>query len=206
MTPVRTLILGAAGRDFHNFNVVFRDDASHRVVAFTAQQIPHIENRRYPPELAGDRYPDGIPVLPEGELERLIEELKVDLCVLAYSDLSHEEVILWDGGNNDTPFLVADLTITVLDPHRAGDELRYHPGETSLRTADVVVVNKVETAGPEPVLAVLENVRSACPEAVVLEAASPVRADAPEAVGRGRACRHAPGPPPSAGGGSRWAS
>ena len=313
MTPIRTLILGAAGRDFHNFNVVFRGDPAYRVVGFTAQQIPHIQERRYPSELAGEGYPEGIPIHPEEELESLIQELEVDLCVMAYSDVSHEEVmhlasrtnasgadftllglkrtrlrsrrpvvavvasrtgagksqtsralvrvleaqglrvgvirhpmpygdlgaqrvqrfaseedlvkhrvtieereeyepyiaagtvvwagvdyqeilrraeeeadvVLWDGGNNDTPFLEADLTITVLDPHRAGDELRFHPGETNLRTADVVVVNKVDTARPEDVLRVLENVREVRPEAVVLEAASPVRADDPSLL-RGR--------------------
>jgi predicted GTPase len=310
MTPVRTLILGAAGRDFHNFNVVFRDDPAYRVVAFTAQQIPNIGDRRYPPELAGEAYPEGIPIHPEDRLEELIRELEVDLCVMAYSDLSHEEVmhlgsranaagadftllglrrtrlksrrpvvavvasrtgagksqtsravagaleargfrvgiirhpmpygdlaaqrvqrfaseedlkahqvtieereeyepyisrglvvwagvdygeilrqaedesevILWDGGNNDTPFFEADLTITVLDPHRAGDELRYYPGETNLRTADIVVVNKVDTARQEDVLRVRENVARIRPEAVVLEAASPLRPDDPSVL------------------------
>jgi predicted GTPase len=313
MNAVRTLILGAAGRDFHNFNVVFRGDPAYRVVAFTAQQIPNIAGRRYPPELAGDAYPEGIPIHPEDELEALIPELEVGLCVLAYSDLSHREVmhlasrvnasgadftllgpdrtclvserpvvavvasrtgagksqtsravarvlmdrglrvavvrhpmpygdlvaqrvqrfgsekdlehhrvtieereeyephieagsvvwagvdyekilreaeqetdvVLWDGGNNDTPFLRADLVIAVLDPHRPGDELRYHPGETNLRLADVVVVNKVDSARPEDVLEVLENVRTVRPEALILEAASPLRPDDP-AVLRGR--------------------
>jgi predicted GTPase len=302
VTRRRVLVLGAAGRDFHNFNVVFRDDPSSEVVAFTAQQIPHIDERRYPAELSGGAYPDGIPIFPESRLEELIDELAVEVCVLAYSDLSHEDVlhlasranaagadftllglrrtmlesrlpvvavvasrtgagksqtsravarilgarglrvavvrhpmpygdlaaqrvqhfrtredlirhdvtieereeyephleaggsvwagvdyleilrgaekdadvILWDGGNNDTSFYRADLTITVLDPHRAGDELRYHPGETNLRLADVVVVNKV-----------LANVRKFRPEAVVIEAASPVRAEDPLVL-RGR--------------------
>jgi predicted GTPase len=310
MTPVRTLILGAAGRDFHNFNVVFRDDPAYRVVAFTAQQIPHIGDRRYPAGLSGEAYPEGIPIHPEDRLEELIRELEVDLCILAYSDLSHEdvmhlgsranaagadftllgprrtrlksrrpvvavvasrtgagksqtsravvgaleargfrvgiirhpmpygdlaaqrvqrfaseedlkahqvtieereeyepyisrglvvwagvdygdilrqaeeesEVILWDGGNNDTPFFEADLTITVLDPHRAGDELRYHPGETNLRTADIVIVNKVDSARAEDVLRVRENVGRVRPEAVVLEAASPLRPDDPSVL------------------------
>jgi predicted GTPase len=310
MTPVRTLILGAAGRDFHNFNVVFRDDPAYRVAAFTAQQIPNIEDRSYPPELSGKAYPEGIPIHPEERLEELIRELEVELCVMAYSDLSHEEVmhlasrtnaagadftllglrrtrlrsrrpvvavvasrtgagksqtsravaqaleargfrvgvlrhpmpygdlaaqrvqrfaseedlvahrvtieereeyepyvsrglvvwagvdygeilrqaedesevILWDGGNNDTPFFEADLTITVLDPHRAGDELRYYPGETNLRTADIVIVNKVDTARQEDVFLVRENVARIRPEAVVLEAASPLRPDDPSVL------------------------
>jgi predicted GTPase len=310
MDPIRTLILGAAGRDFHNFNVVFRDDPAYRVVAFTAQQIPNIQDRSYPPELSGEAYPDGIPIHPEERLEALIRELEVDLCVMAYSDLSHDEVmhlasranaagadftllglrrtrlrsrrpvvavvasrtgagksqtsravaqaleargfrvgvirhpmpygdlaaqrvqrfaseedlaahrvtieereeyepyvsrglvvwagvdygeilrqaeeeaevILWDGGNNDTPFFEADLTITVLDPHRAGDELRYYPGETNLRTADIVIVNKVDTARQEDILRVRENVARIRPEAVVLEAASPLRPDDPSVL------------------------
>jgi predicted GTPase len=313
MTPTRTLILGAAGRDFHNFNVVFREDPAYEVVGFTAQQIPHIGDRRYPVELAGERYPNGIDIHPEKALEALISELDVSLCVLAYSDLSHlqvmhlasrvnaagadftllgldrtrlrssrpvvavvasrtgagksqtsravvrilsqrghrvavirhpmpygdlarqkvqrfggeedlvrhrvtieereeyepylamgipvwagvdyeeilhraeeeADVVLWDGGNNDTAFLEADLTIVVLDPHRAGDELLYHPGETNLRLADVIVVNKVDSAHPDAVLQVLENARMIRPDAMVLEAASPVRADEP-AVLRGR--------------------
>ena len=305
--PTRVLILGAAGRDFHTFNVLYRDDPSARVVAFTAQQIPNIAGRVYPPELAGDGYPEGIPIHPEERLEALIRELAVDRCVLAYSDLSHEEVmhlgsranaagadfelpaphramlrsrrpvvavcasrtgagksqtarvvtrilrergyrvgvlrhpmpygdlaaqrvqrfaseedlvhhrvtieereeyephmaagstvyagveygdilraaeeesdvILWDGGNNDAPFLQPDLYITVVDPHRPGHELRYHPGETNLLLADVVVVNKVDTASRDHVLQVRENIQRANPEATVVEAASPPRPDAP---------------------------
>jgi predicted GTPase len=322
MTPVRTLILGAAGRDFHVFNMLFRDDPSHEVVAFTAEQIPHIAERRFPAGLAGEGYPDGIPIHPEERLEELIRELRVDLCVFAYSDVSHEhvlhlasranaagadfllpglrrsqlrsrlpvvavvasrtgagksqtsravarvlrgrglrvavirhpmpygdltaqrvqrfrtredlvaaevtieereeyephleaggevwagvdyaailaeaeeeaDVILWDGGNNDTSFLRADLTITVVDPHRAGDELRYHPGETNLRLADVVVVNKVESAPPEKVQEVMENVRRIRPEAVILEAASPVRAEDPSVLRRRRVLAVEDGP------------
>jgi predicted GTPase len=313
MTAIPTLILGAAGRDFHNFNVAFRDDSSHRVVAFTAQQIPNIADRRYPAELAGTLYPDGIPIEPEEELERLIEAHGIGLCVMAYSDVSHEEVmhlasranaagadfsllgvertslrsrlpvvavvasrtgagksqtarevarllretgkrvgvirhpmpygdlarqrvqhfrthedldahevtieereeyephleaggsvwagvdyqailegaeaeadvILWDGGNNDTSFIRADLTLVVLDPHRAGDELRYYPGETNLRMADAVIINKVDTASLDAVLQVRESVARIRPRAQVLEAASPVQAEEPELL-RGR--------------------
>jgi predicted GTPase len=308
MPPVRTLILGAAGRDFHNFNLAYRDDPGTEVVGFTAQQIPHITDRRYPAELAGPRYPQGIPIFPEDELESLIQELEVALCVMAYSDVSHEAVmhlasransagadftllglnrttltstrpvvavvasrtgagksqtaravaailrdrgfrvavirhpmpygdlaqqavqhfqseadlerhqvtieereeyephlaagmsvwagvdygrileaaqgeadlILWDGGNNDTSFIRADRTIVVLDPHRAGDELRYYPGETNLRLADVVIINKVETAHPDHILAVRRSVERTRPQALLLEAASPVLPDNPE--------------------------
>jgi predicted GTPase len=305
--PVRTLILGAAGRDFHNFNMVFRDDPSHEVAAFTAQQIPHIADRRYPPSLAGPLYPDGIPIRREEDLEVMIAELEIDLCVMAYSDVSHEQVmhlasranaagsdftllsvartalrskrpviavvasrtgagksqtsravagilrarglsvavvrhpmpygdlekqrlqrfetmddleahdvtieereeyephieagsvvwagvdyeailqqaeresdvILWDGGNNDTPFYRSDLTIVVLDPLRAGDETRYHPGETNLRMADVVVINKIDAAEPGAVLRLLETVRTVRPGVPVIEAASPAHAEDP---------------------------
>ncbi len=304
----RILILGAAGRDFHLFNTVYRDRDDVEVVAFTAQQIPHIAERRYPLELAGDRYPEGIPIHEEGEVERLISEQEITRCVLAYSDLSHEtvmhlasrvnaagaafelpaprpsmlrssrpvvaicasrtgagksqtaravaahlreqglrvgilrhpmpygdlvkqrvqrfadaedlrlhdttveereeyephleagsvvwagvdyeaildeaeaesDVILWDGGNNDVSFLHADLYLTVVDPHRPGHELRYHPGETNLLLADVVIINKVETARHEDVLTVRENVRNRNPDAVVLEAASSLTVDEPD--------------------------
>ncbi len=310
MTPERILILGAAGRDFHLFNTVYRGNPQIRVVAFTAQQIPNIDARRYPPELAGEGYPEGIPIYPEAGLERLIEELEVDRCVLAYSDLSHEQVmhlasrvnvagagfelpdphlsmlkcskpvvavcasrtgagksqtsravvrilrdrglrvailrhpmpygnlaaqavqrfasaedlikhavtieereeyephiaagsvvyagvdyeailreaeqeadiVLWDGGNNDTSFLEADLLITVVDPHRPGHELRYHPGETNLLLADVVIVNKVDSAAYEDVVQVRDNVRRANPRALILEAASPLVIDDPEVL------------------------
>jgi predicted GTPase len=313
MRRTRYLVLGAAGRDFHVFNRLFRDDPDVEVVAFTAQQIPHIDGRRYPPELAGPLYPEGIPILPEERLEERVREAHVDVCLLAYSDLSHEEVmhlasragaagadfrilapqrtmlhthrptvavtasrtgagksqtsravvrvlreaglrvavlrhpmpygdlrrqrvqrfadeadlvrqqvtieereeyephlamgsivfagvdyeailhraemeaevILWDGGNNDTSFLHADVHITVVDPHRAGHELRYHPGETNLRLADVVLINKVDTADPAAVDEVRRNVRGANPRARILEAASPVRADDPGVL-RGR--------------------
>lgn len=301
----RVVILGAAGRDFHNFNVVFRDDPSVDVVAFTAQQIPHIADRRYPAELAGPRYPDGIPIFAEDRLEEIIAEHRVTRCVMAYSDVSHidvmhlasranaagadfellgvdrtmlrsrlpvvavcasrtgagksqtsravvrllrqagkrvavlrhpmpygdlaaqrlqrfaepadldfhkvtieereeyephmaagsvvfagvdyaavleaaeaeADVLVWDGGNNDTSFLRADVYITVVDPHRPGHELTYYPGETNLRLADVVVINKVDSALPENIEAVRDNVRRVNSAALVIEAASPVSAD-----------------------------
>ncbi len=310
---LRIVILGAAGRDFHVFNTVYRDDPSVRVVAFTAQQIPHIDGRRYPPGLAGSPYPDGIPIRPEDELEEIIASEGVTRCVMAYSDVSHEyvmhlasrvnaagpdfelggaartmlpstkpvvavcasrtgagksqtsravanilreaglrvgvvrhpmpygdllkqrvqrfageedlvfhevtieereeyephiangsavfagvdyeailraaeaesDVVLWDGGNNDTSFFRADVYITVVDPHRPGHELRYYPGETNLRLADVVVVNKVQTARPEDVAQVLANVARANPRAMVIQAASPIVVDDP-AVLRGK--------------------
>lgn len=310
---IRTVILGAAGRDFHNFNVLYRDDPATEVVAFTAQQIPGIADRTYPPELAGPLYPDGIPIHDEAELEALIAREAVARCVMAYSDVSHEDVmhlasranaagadfvliaasrtmlvsrrpviavcasrtgagksqttraiaarlrnnglrvavlrhpmpygdlvrqrlqrfatpddlvrhdvtieereeyephiaagsvvfagvdyeailreaeteadiLLWDGGNNDTPFLRPDLLITVVDPHRAGHELRYYPGETNVRLADVVLINKVDTAEPENVELVERNVRRVNPRARVVHAHSPIRAD-DEAVIRKR--------------------
>ena len=306
----RVMILGAAGRDFHLFNTVFRGDPSTRVVAFTAQQIPNIADRKYPAELAGEGYPEGIPIHSEDDLERWIRELEVDRCLLAYSDLSHEDVmhlasrvnaagaafelpdphrsmlrssrpviavcasrtgagksqtsravvrilrdrglrvailrhpmpygdlaaqavqrfateedlvrhrvtieereeyephmaagsvvyagvdyeailreaeaeadvVVWDGGNNDTSFLHPDLLITVVDPHRPGHELRYHPGETNLLLADVVIVNKVDTARNEDVIQVRKNVRRANPGALILEAASPLVVDDPELI------------------------
>ena len=309
----RVLILGAGGRDFHNFNVFFRPRPEYEVVGFTATQIPDIEGRVYPPPLAGARYPRGIPIYPEEDLERLIREERVDVVVFAYSDVSHEhvmhlasralaggasfvllgpqdtmlaakhpvisicaartgagksqttrrvaailkrlgwrvavirhpmaygdfvrqraqrfatledldrygvtieereeyephlrqgtivyagvdygevvalaevdaDVIIWDGGNNDFPFLRPDLQIVVLDPHRAGHELRYHPGETNLRMADVVVVNKVDTAQPDDVLAVRASAARVNPRAVIVEAASPVSVDEPGLI-RGR--------------------
>lgn len=306
MQPTRVLILGAAGRDFHDFNVLYRDNPRYQVVGFTAQQIPHIAERRFPWALAGAGYPEGIPIHPEERLEELIRELAVDVCVMAYSDLSHvdvmhlasranaagadfeliaarrtmlkaarpvvavcasrtgagksqtsravvrvlrdaglqvvvlrhpmpygdlaaqrvqrfatsedlvhhrvtieereeyephlatgcvvyagvdyaailaeaereADVLVWDGGNNDTAFLAPDLYITVVDPHRAGHELTYYPGETNLRLADVVLVNKVDTADAEAVRLVRANVASANPRARIIEAASPPRADA----------------------------
>jgi len=296
------VIMGAGGRDFHDYNVVFRDDPETRVVAFTAAQIPGIAGRTYPPSLAGSYYPDGIPILPEEELPAIVREHHVDEVVFAYSDLSHEEVmhkasialaagadfrllgpratmlpsakpvvavcavrtgagksqtsrrvgrllldaglkvalvrhpmpygdleamrvqrfatladidasnptieereeyeepvrqgmimyagvdyreileraqaeadvVVWDGGNNDFPFFAPDLLITVVDPLRPGHELRYHPGETNLRLADVVVVNKVDTAGLDAVAAVAANVAAVNPGATIVKAASPV--------------------------------
>lgn len=298
----KVLIMGAAGRDFHNFNTYFRDNEDYEVVAFTATQIPDIHGRKYPGTLAGPLYPDGIPIYDESELVRLIKEKDVDQVVFAYSDISHKEVmnkgsvvmaagadfrlmgpnttmlkanvpvvavcavrtgvgksqttrrvakimqdegkkvviirhpmpygdlakqtcqrfatyddldkhdctieereeyephidngfvvfagvdyqeilkqaekeadvILWDGGNNDLPFYLPDLHITLVDPHRPGDELAYYPGETNLRMADVVVINKIETSYPEKVEEVRVNVRKANPEAIVVEAASPI--------------------------------
>lgn len=310
MTPTRILIMGAAGRDFHNFNVAFRNAPQYEVVAFTATQIPDIEGRLYPPQLAGERYPAGIPIYPEEELERLIRELRVDQVIFAYSDVSHEyvmhkasqvlaagadfrlmgtratqlksskpvvavcavrtgsgksqttrrvskilsqmgykvaivrhpmpygdlmrqvvqrfadysdldrhqctieereeyephldngmivyagvdyerilrqaeqevDVILWDGGNNDFPFYTPDLHIVVADPHRPGHEVTYHPGETNARLADVFVINKVDTANPQDVLRVRENLRRVNEHAVFIEAASPLFVENPQAI------------------------
>ncbi len=308
--PKNILILGAAGRDFHNFNVVFRKQPRFRVVGFTATQIPGIASRRYPSALAGPGYPEGIPIFPEDKLEELIGQLKVDAVVFSYSDISHlnlmhlasravaagadfwflgtehtqiksvvpvvsvcavrtgcgkspvarlvtselirnglkpvvirhpmpygqleaeavqrfatmddldaqqctieereeyephlregtvvyagvdyerilrqaekeADVILWDGGNNDTPFYVSDLEIVVADPHRAGHELSYFPGEVNLRRADVVVINKVNTASPLNVQTVRENIRNNNPRAVIVETASQVIVSAPELI------------------------
>ena len=310
LQKIKVIIMGAAGRDFHNFNVYFRNNDAYEVVAFTATQIPGIEGRTYPPELAGPNYPNGIPIYPEEELPRLIREFDVDQVVFAYSDVSHEyvmhkasvalangadfrlmgpkttmlkakvplvsvcavrtgsgksqtsrqvakilrskglkvvairhpmpygdlreqicerfasyedldkykctieereeyephidngiivyagvdygeilreaekeaDVIVWDGGNNDLPFYKSDLHIVVADPHRAGNELTYYPGETNLRMANVVIINKVDTADPKNVEAVKENIRMVNPNAKILEAASPVTADRPELI------------------------
>jgi predicted GTPase len=306
----RVVIMGAAGRDFHNFNVYFRDNPAYEVVAFTATQIPNIAGRVYPTELAGARYPKGIPIHPESELVDLIRREGVTQVVFAYSDVPHEyvmhrasvalaagadfrlmgatstmlkarvpvvatgavrtgagksqttrrvaailagsgrrvvvirhpmpygdlvkqacqrfasfadldrhectieereeyephlehglvvyagvdyerilrsaeaeaDVIVWDGGNNDMPFYQPDLYIVVADPHRAGDEVTYHPGETNLRMADAIVINKVDTATPDSVKLVRENIRAANPNARVVEAASPIFTDDPEAI------------------------
>lgn len=306
----KLIILGAAGRDFHNFNVVFRNSADFRVVAFTATQIPDIANRRYPPELAGPLYPTGIPILEESNLEKLVAEHEIDAVVFAYSDIAHTnlmhlasrtvaagvdfwllgtehtqvksklpvisicavrtgcgksplsrlvaanlrhlgwtpvvirhpmpygdlaaqavqrfatmadldlhqctieereeyephirvgtvvyagvdyeailrqaekeaDIILWDGGNNDTPFYVSDLEIVVADPHRPGHELSYYPGEVNIRRADVVVINKVDTAESHNVAVVRENVRKSNPKARVLETACRVSVASPEVI------------------------
>ncbi|MBE7424411.1 MAG: GTPase [Zoogloeaceae bacterium] len=309
----RILILGAAGRDFHNFNLVYRDDAAVEVVAFTAAQIPGIAGRRYPPELAGPHYPEGIPILDEAELEALCREGRIDEVVFAYSDVPHAQVmhlaskalaagadfsllgpartqiqarvpviavsavrtgcgksqtarylsgllkargrrvavlrhpmpygdlarqavqrfaaradldaaactieereeyephlacgsavfagvdyarivaaaekeadlILWDGGNNDFPFLRPDLHIVLVDPLRPGHETSHHPGEAVLRMADVVVVAKSDAAAPADIRRVEEAARAIAPRASIIRAASPVRLD-DEAMVRGR--------------------
>ena len=303
--PKKVIILGAAGRDFHDFNTYFRGNPEYRVVAFTATQIPGIAGRRYPAVLAGKDYPDGIPILAEAELPQLIEKHGASIVVFAYSDVDYAylghraaianahgadfmllnaastmlksqvpvvavcavrtgsgksqttrrvarilrdhgkkvvvvrhpmpygdlakqaverfatyedldryectieereeyephidkgtvvyagvdyekilrqaekeaDVILWDGGNNDTPFYKPNLHIVVADPHRPGHELSYYPGETNVRMADVIIVNKVDTAKPENVELVKENVRTLNPDAVVIEAASPITPD-----------------------------
>ena len=310
MDRIRVIIMGAAGRDFHNFNVYFRDNERYDVVAFTATQIPDIEGRVYPPELAGTLYPHGIPIRPEAELLDLITQHDVDQVVFAYSDVPHEyvmhkanmvlaagpdyrlmglkstqlkstkpvvsvcavrtgsgksqttrrvsdvlrglgykvaairhpmpygdlakqavqrfadyadldkydvtieereeyephidrgvvvfagvdyerilreaekeaDIILWDGGNNDLPFYKADLNIVVADPHRPGHELTYHPGEANLYNADVVVINKVDTADLDNIAAVRDSIRSVAPDALVIEGASPIRVDDPSAI------------------------
>ena len=298
----RVLIVGAAGRDFHNFNVAFRDDDGFDVVAFTATQIPGIDERTYPAELAGEFYPDGIPIHAEAELERLVRELEVDEVVFSYSDVSHEtvmhvgsralaagadftllgprstmlkssapvvavcavrtgsgksqttravtralkaggqkiavvrhpmpygdlikqrvqrfetyedmaaadctieereeyephiaagsivyagidyerilraaekeaDVVVWDGGNNDLPFYAPDVHITVADPLRAGHETRYHPGEANLRMADVIVINKVDSATPEDLEALRNTIAALNGGAETIEATSPI--------------------------------
>ena len=298
----RVLIMGAAGRDFHNFNVFFRGNPDYEVVAFTATQIPNIEGRTYPAVLAGPSYPEGIPIYPEEDLVKVCRDLSVAQVVFAYSDVTHEyvmhkastviaavpdfvlqgpastmvasskpvvaicavrtgagksqttrrvseifqaagkrvaairhpmpygdlakqavqrfatyadldkhdctieereeyephldrgsivyagvdyeailrqaekeaDVILWDGGNNDLPFYKPNLHITVADPHRPGHELRYHPGEANLRLADVIVINKVDTANPDSVAQVRRSIAEVNPSAMVIEAASPI--------------------------------
>jgi predicted GTPase len=302
--------MGAAGRDFHNFNTFYRGNEDYEVVAFTATQIPNIDGRKYPAELAGELYPGGIPIYPESALVDLIRDEKIDQVVFAYSDIPHEyvmhkaalvnatgadfrlmgtkntqikstkpvvavcavrtgsgksqttrrvslilrdmgykvaairhpmpygdlvkqkvqrfadysdldkydctieereeyephldngvivyagvdyeailreaekevDIVLWDGGNNDFSFYVSDLLIVVADPHRAGHELRYYPGETNVRLADVFVINKVDTANPEDVITVRNNLFSLNPEAAVIEGASPLYVDDPDAI------------------------
>lgn len=303
MSRKKVIIAGAAGRDFHNFNVVFRDNPEYEVVCFTATQIPWIENRRYPPELSGKLYPDGIPIYPEEDLPKLIKEYNVDMVVLAYSDLSYSyvmersaivnsagadfvlmgpkstmlkstkpviavtavrtgcgksqisrkifeilskkglnvvsirhpmpydedlttqimqrfssyedldrynctieereeyepyidmggvvyagvdyqkilenaekeaDIIIWDGGNNDFPFIKPDLWITVADPHRPGHEISYYPGEVNFRSADVIIVNKVNTAKREDIETVKENAKRVNPKARIIEGISEI--------------------------------
>ena len=306
----KVIIMGAAGRDFHNFNVYYRDNLRYEVVAFTATQIPGIEERAYPPELAGPGYQNGIPIYPEEDLPELIKKHEINEVVFAYSDVSHEyvmrrasialangadfrlmgplttmlkakvpvvsicavrtgsgksqtsrrvtgilrekgfrvvvvrhpmpygdlakqvcqrfasredldkyectieereeyephinngvivyagidyerilleaekeaDIIVWDGGNNDMPFYKPDLHIVVADPHRPGHEVAYHPGEANLRMADIVVINKVDTADPTNVATVRENVRSSNSNAIIIEAASPITVDRPELI------------------------
>jgi len=303
--PTRIIIMGAAGRDFHNFNTVYRDDAGTEVVAFTATQIPFIDDRRYPAEIAGATYPDGIQIYDESELVRLIRDLDVDDVVFSYSDVSHEtvmhkasevlaaranfvmlgpdatmiratiptvavvavrtgvgksqttraiagvlkeagktvvavrhpmpygdlvaqrvqryavledldrydttieereeyephitsgtviyagvdygaileqaqaeaDVLLWDGGNNDLPFYTPDVWITLVDPLRAGHELTYHPGEANLRAADVILVNKLDSASPEQVATLDATIAEVNPTATVVKANSAVTVD-----------------------------
>lgn len=309
----RVLIMGAAGRDFHNFNVFFRQNPAYEVVAFTATQIPFIDDRLYPASLAGPRYPNGIPIADEEELTRLIRELRVDDVVFAYSDVSHQhvmhkasealaaganfvllgpnetmleatvpvvavcavrtgsgksqttraiartlreagkrvvavrhpmpygdleaqrvqrfatledldrsrttieereeyephigsgtviyagvdygeileraqaecDVLIWDGGNNDLPFYRPDVHVVVADPLRAGHETAYHPGEANLRMADVIVINKMDSASIEQVNALLETIRRVNPRASIVKANSRVTVDDPDAI-RGR--------------------
>ncbi len=302
--------MGAAGRDFHNFNVYFKRNDAYKVVAFTATQIPGIEERIYPTKFAGPKYPDGIPIYPEKRLPELIKKHRVNQVIFAYSDVSHEyvmhkasialaagadfrlmaalttmleakvpvvsvcavrtgagksqtsrrvyeilrnkgykvvvvrhpmpygdlrkrvcqryatlrdldackptieereeyeqhiemgavvyagvdyekilhraekeaDIIIWDGGNNDTPFFKPVLHIVIADPHRPGHEIKYHPGETNLRMANVVVINKVDSADPKNIETVKKNVKETNPEAIIIEAASSITVDNPELV------------------------
>ncbi len=310
MSRIRTIIMGAAGRDFHNFNTFYRDNEKYEVVAFTATQIPNIEGRKYPTELAGKLYPDGIKIYPESELPELIKKFDVDEVVFAYSDVPYDyvmhksamvnalgadfrlmgtketqvkstkpliaicavrtgsgksqtsrrvaeilqqlgykvaairhpmpygnlvkqkvqrfatyedldihectieereeyephidngviiysgvdyeailreaekeaDVIVWDGGNNDFSFYAADLLIVVADPHRAGNVHSYYPAEVNLRMADVVVINKVDTAKPESIAIVRKSINRVNPDAIIVEAASPIFVADPNAI------------------------
>ena len=313
MTRKNVIIIGAAGRDFHNFNTYYRNHEYYNVVAFTAAQIPDIAGRKYPKELAGKLYPDGIPIFAEDNLPELIKKLKADYCVFSYSDVPYQKVmsvsaivnsaganfvllgpadtmikstkpviavgairtgcgksqtsrrvieilmekelkvvairhpmpygdlneqkvqrfakvkdlekhkctieemeeyephvirgnviyagvdyeailraaeqdpkgcdiIVWDGGNNDFPFYKPDLMITVTDPHRAGHELKYYPGEVTLRIADVVVINKIDSAAPEAIQIVRESIEKVNPAAIVIDGASPIRVDDPSMI------------------------
>jgi predicted GTPase len=310
MEKIKVIIMGAAGRDFHNFNSYFRDNEHYEVVAFTATQIPNIEGRRYPPELAGELYPEGIPIHAEEELVDLISEHDVQQVIFSYSDVPHiyvmhkaslvnaagadfrlmgatttmlqsskpvvaicavrtgsgksqttrhvcdqlqsmgkrvvavrhpmpygdlvkqrvqrfasyedldehdctieereeyephidrgvvvyagvdyeailreaeqeADVVVWDGGNNDVPFYEPDLWVVVADPHRPGHEVTYYPGETNARAADVVVINKIDTADYENVLCVRRNIAAINPDALFVDAASPLFVDDPEEI------------------------
>jgi predicted GTPase len=310
MAKRNVIIIGAAGRDFHNFNTYYRNNANYNVVAFTAAQIPDIDGRKYPKELAGKLYPAGIPIEAEEKLPDLIKKYKVDECVFAYSDVTYQhvmklsaivnaagasfsllgpadtqvkstkpviavgavrtgagksqtsrrivellmergikvvairhpmpygdlvaqkvqrfakvedlkkhkctieemeeyephvvrgnviyagvdyeaivreaekeaDVILWDGGNNDFSFYKPDLMITVADPHRAGNEVTFYPGEATLRLADVIVINKMDSASPEGIQIVRENIERINPKAIVVDGASPITVDKPELI------------------------
>lgn len=313
MDKKNVIIIGAAGRDFHNFNTYYRDNESYNVVAFTAAQIPDIDGRKYPAKLAGKLYPNGIPILAENELTQLIKEKKIDDCTFSYSDVPYErvmhvgaqvnaaganfnmlgpndtmikskkpviavvavrtgcgksqtsrkvieylmakklkvvavrhpmpygdlavqkvqrfaqisdlkkhkctieemeeyephivrgnviyagidyeailrkaendadgcDIILWDGGNNDFSFYKPDLTITVTDPHRPGHELAYYPGEINLRLADVIVINKIDSADAEGIHTVRKNIERVNPSAIVIDGASPIRVANPELI------------------------
>ncbi|RKX74480.1 MAG: GTPase [Spirochaetes bacterium] len=325
MRKKNVIIIGAAGRDFHNFNMYFKDNEEYKVVGFTAAQIPDIYGRKYPAELAGELYHEGIPIYAEEELPKLIKELKVDDCVFSYSDVSYQhvmgvgaivnaaganfmmlspdktmlksnkpvvavgavrtgcgksqtsrriiellmqmglkvvavrhpmpygnlvaqrvqryaelsdlqkynctveemeeyephivrgnviyagvdyreilkaaeedprgcDVILWDGGNNDFPFFSPDLMVTVADPHRPGHETSYYPGEITLRLANVVVINKIDTANPENIQRVRESISRVNPDATVVEAASPISVDDPDVIRRRRVLAIEDGP------------
>jgi predicted GTPase len=307
------LIIGAAGRDFHNFNTYYRGNEDYNVVAFTAAQIPDIDGRKYPTELAGNLYPDGIPIYEEKALTELIKKHNINDCVFSYSDVTYNkvmevsaivnsaganfillgpndtmikstkpliavgavrtgcgksqtsrriiellmenglkvvairhpmpygnlvkqtvqrfakvsdlekhkctieemeeyephivrgnviyagvdyeailrasendpdgcDVVVWDGGNNDFPFYKPNLNITIVDPHRPGDELKYYPGEVTLRLADVVVINKMDSASPEGIQIVRENIDKVAPHAIVIDGASPIRVDDPSVI------------------------
>ncbi len=310
MSKVKTIIMGAAGRDFHNFNLIYRDNDKYEVVAFTATQIPDIDGRKYPAELAGKHYPNGIPIHDESDLQQLIKDNNIEEVVFSYSDILHEDVmhkasnvvawgahfkilgseptmvkstkpviaigavrtgcgksqttrrvaqilkdaghkvaairhpmpygdlvkqkvqrfatiedlknhectieemeeyephivtgtivyagvdyeaiireaeketdiILWDGGNNDMPFYKPDLNIVVVDPHRPGHERLYYPGETNLLMADVVIINKIETADTEDIDEVRWSIREANPDAVIVDAASPISVENAELI------------------------
>ena len=313
MKRKNVIIIGAAGRDFHNFNTYYRDNEAYNVVAFTAAQIPDIDGRKYPSELAGELYPDGIPIYAQEQLPELIKELDVDECVFAYSDVSYEEVmgvsaivnaaganftllgpkstmlkskkpvisvcavrtgtgksqtsrkiietllahgikviairhpmpygdlnaqrvqrfqtledlkkhnctieemeeyephvargniiyagvdyadileaaendpdgcdvILWDGGNNDFSFIEPDLAVTVLDPHRPGHELKYYPGEVCLRTTDVAIINKIDSAEEENIKIVENNIKLASPNSTIIKAESTIKVDDPDKI------------------------
>src|SRR5438128_538245 len=182
--PRKVIILGAAGRDFHNFNVYFRDNPAYDVVAFTATQIPGIATRKYPASLAGKLYPDGIPIFPEEELPSLIKKFGAQTCVFSYSDVDYgyvgHRIALANSHGAEFLLLGApepDHHMAAADRVRALHELSYYPGETNDRMADVLVINKVDTAAPENIEIVKENIRSVNPDVVGVEAASPITPD-----------------------------